>query len=314
MNTLEKVILRTIIYFDIFEYPLTLVEIWKWLNVDNTDKNADKKKYFLNDVLEQLENFSSKIETKNGFYFLTGKSNLVDKRLSCYNLAEVKFKRALKFIRVLRWIPFIKMIAVCNSLAYSNASKEGDIDLFIIAQKNRLWLARFLVVGFLKLLHVRPKPENKQDAIDANFFLSAEDLNISNSQITNNDIYLIYWIDQLVPIFDPENYYQKFQTANNWIKQILPNSLGYDTSGRRRVNNNFFSRIIRFKLRLILDYDFFEKIAKNFQLKILPQDLKIMMNQNTKVMVNESMLKFHREDRREEYLKKFNEKFLYETV
>ena len=119
---------------------------------------------------------------------------------------------------------------------------------------------------------------------------------------------MIYWIDQLVPVFDPENYYQKFQTANNWIKQTLPDALGYDTADRRRVDNNFFSRIFRFKLRIILGHNFFEKLAKRFQLKILPENLKIMMNQNTKVMVNETMLKFHREDRREEYLKKFNEK------
>ena len=311
---MERAILRTIVYFDIFEYPLTLVEIWKWLNADNTDKDADKMEFSLSDVQERLDNFQSKIETKNGFYFLAGRQDLIDKRLSRYNLAEEKFKRALKFIKILRLIPFVKMIAVCNSLAYSNAAQTGDIDLFIIADKHRLWLTRFLAVGFLKLLGVRPRPESKQDTIDANFFLSAEDLNIRHSQINDQDIYLIYWIDQLVPVFDLGSHYQKFQAANNWIKQALPNALGYDTADRRRVDNNFFSRMVRFNLKIVLGYNFFEKLAKRFQLKILPEDLRIIMNQNTKVMINETMLKFHREDRREEYLKKVNEKLsLYEV-
>jgi len=305
MNELEKAILRTIVYFDIFDYPLALVEVWKWLNKPD-------RAYLLNEVQEALDNFQAKIEIRNGFYFLIGRSELVAKRLLRYNLAEAKFKRALRFIKWLRFIPFIKMIAVCNSLAYSNASKEGDIDLFIVADKNRLWLSRFLAVGFLKLLRVRPTLVSKQDTIDANFFLSAEDLNISSSQISDNDLYLNYWIDQLVPIFDPENIYQKFQTANSWVKQILPNAFGYDTAARRRIGNNFLSKIVRFKLEWILGYNFFEKLAKKFQLKILPQDLRAMINQNTKVIVNEQMLKFHREDRREEYLRKFNEKVSYE--
>lgn len=307
MNQLEQAILRTIIYFGIFDYPLTLMEVWKWLNQPD-------QAYSLDQVQEALDNFKTKIETKNGFYFLIGGNSLVDKRLSRYNLAEAKFKRALKFIKFLKFIPFIKMIAVCNSLAYSNASKEGDIDLFIIADKDRLWLTRFLAVGFLKLLRVRPRLESKQDTIDANFFLSNEDLNIKSSQISEHDVYLTYWIDQLVPIFDADDTYQKFQIANNWIKQILPNAFGYDTADRRRISNNFFSKIIRLKLKWILGYNFFEKVVKKFQLKILPQDLREMMNQSTKVIVNGQMLKFHREDRREEYLKKFNEKLkLYEV-
>jgi hypothetical protein len=31
---LEKSILSVICYFDIFEYPLTLLEIWQWLFTD----------------------------------------------------------------------------------------------------------------------------------------------------------------------------------------------------------------------------------------------------------------------------------------
>jgi len=310
MNELEQAILRAIIYFDIFDYPLTLVEAWKWLNADGTNKDADQYRYSLLDVQEVLDGFQSKVETNNGFYFLPGRSDLVDKRLARYNLAETKFKRALKFIQFLRFIPFIKMIAVCNSLAYSNASKEGDIDLFIVADKNRLWLTRFLAVGFLKVLGVRPRLETKQDTIDANFFLSAEDLNIKHSQISDKDIYLNYWVNQLVPVFNVDNTYQKFQTANAWIKQILPNVFGYDTADRRRISDNFFSKIIRLKLKWILGYNFFEQLVKKFQLKILPQDLRAMMNQNAKVMVNEQMLKFHREDRRQEYLDKFKNKLI----
>ncbi len=316
MNQLQQAIVRTLVYFDIFDYPLTLVEVWKWLNTDYTDDHSDKHGYSLADVQEALEKMTGKIETRNGFYFLPAKDWTINQRLERYALAEAKFRRAIKFIKIFRLIPFIKMIAICNSLAYSNSDQTGDIDLFIIVSQNRLWLARFLVVGLLKILGVRPKKQSKKDTIDANFFASEDNLNIENLQISGHDIYLAYWVNQLVPIFDVDNTYQKFQQANNWVKKVLPNSFVYELNERRQVRLTWPVKAIRFFLQLLFDYQFKEKWLKKIQLKIMPPDLKQMINQDTSVVVNDQVLKFHREDRRAEYLDKFNSltSGLYESL
>ncbi len=303
MNELQKSIVRTIVYFDIFNYPLTLLEIYKWLYADDARRIRG---YSLVEVEEALSKMADKIETKNGFYFLVGRGANVEKRLRRYRQAEDKFKRAIKFIKILKLIPFIKLIAVCNSLAYSNSGDSGDIDLFMIVKKNRLWLARFLAVCLLKILGVRPKADSKQDTLDANFFLSEDSLNIENLKIADNDVYLTYWVNQLVPIFDVGGTYQKFQQANAWVKKILPNSFSYKMNDRRKVGLDWFVKTKRFGLGLLLNYGFWEELSKKYQLKILPQDLKEMMNQDTSVVVNEHVLKFHRQDKRAEYFKKFN--------
>ena len=163
---MTQAILKTLAYFDIFDYPLTLVEIWKWLYVEN-NRSAS-----LSEVRQSLAQLAGRVETKNGFWFLPGRSGIIQTRLERYSIAEEKFKKLLKVVKVLRRIPFIKMIAVCNRLAYSNTDEKGDIDLFIITEKNRLWLTRLLAVGWLKLNKQRPMPGNKKDAIDTNFFLS----------------------------------------------------------------------------------------------------------------------------------------------
>lgn len=300
---MEQAILKTLVYFDIFNYPLTLMEVYKWLN-------TGKSGYSLIEVEEALNNLSDKIEAKNGFYFLKGKEANIETRLQRYSEAEVKFKRAIKFIKLLRFIPFIKMIAVCNSLSYSNVAKEGDIDLFIIASPNRLWLARFLTVGFLKVLGVRPRAATKEDALDANFFLAEDSLNIKSLQLSGGDIYLTYWLNQLAPVFNPFNLLEKFQAANAWVKQTLPNGFGYVMNARRKVGLNWFVKTKRFGLGLLLNYDFWEKLSQKYQLKIMPQDLKEMMNNDTRVAVNQNVLKFHREDRRAEYFKKYQEKLI----
>ena len=153
MKNLELSIIRTLAFFDIFSFPLTSLEIFKWLNVTDdsasaTDQPLLTQPYFYSEVQQALNQLPDKIQSKNGFYFLAGRSELINQRLKKYGYAANKFKRALGFSRIFSVIPYIKMIAVCNTLAYGNSSQAGDIDLFIIAQKNRLWLTRFLAVGF----------------------------------------------------------------------------------------------------------------------------------------------------------------------
>ena len=47
---LDQAILSTIVYFDIFDYPLTISEIWKWLYIkDGIDK------YNISDILDRIE-------------------------------------------------------------------------------------------------------------------------------------------------------------------------------------------------------------------------------------------------------------------
>ena len=67
-NKLEKSILETVAYFDIFSYPLTLVEIWKWLFL----KEANGLFISLNKIEEIIKNseaIKTLLEYKQGFYF-----------------------------------------------------------------------------------------------------------------------------------------------------------------------------------------------------------------------------------------------------
>ena len=296
---MNKAILKTLAYFNIFDYPLTLVEVWKWLY---------GYKVSINEVREALDSLSDRVGEKNGFYFLKSREEIIATRLKRYSIAEDKYNKAKSIIKVLSKIPFIKMIAVCNTLAYSNTDIKGDIDLFIIAKKNRLWLTRLLVVGWLKFKNQRPIPGNKKDAIDTNFFLSETDLNVDYLGIRSNDqdnnLSLVYWLDQLVPIYDRDNTYNRFMDANSWLKEYLPNSIGYELNDRRVIKSNLYSKIVGWLLNIFS----FEYLAKAFQLTIMPVRLKQIMNKDSRVIVNEKLLKFHQEDKRVDYLRIWQEK------
>jgi hypothetical protein len=310
MNNLQIAIIRTVVFFDIFDYPLTLMEIWKWLYV--TDGSQIARKY-LADIENELTQITDKIEAKNGLYFLRGREQIIRTRLERYGLAEDKYRKAVRFIKILRLIPFVKLVAVCNNLSYSNSSAASDIDLFIIAEKNRIFSARFWVIGVLKLFGVRPAAESKRDTIDATFFISEDELDIENLRLKiedqrskTEDIYLTYWAEQLVPVYDPFNLYQKFQSANGRLKNYLPNAIGYELNRRRQVKRSWGVRLVNLFISLLFDWPFWEKVFKNYQLKIMPRLLKEMMNKDSRVVVNDKILKFHQTDRREEYRDKFN--------
>jgi len=299
---MTQAILKTIVYFDIFDYPLTLVEVWKWLYLD------ENRKVSLNEVEEGLKQLSDKVETKEGFWFLKGRFEIIKTRLERYSIAEEKFKKLIKQTRILRQVPWIKLMAVCNRLAYSNTDEKGDIDLFIIAAKNRLWLTRLLVVGYLKIINRRPRPDNKKDAIDTNFFLSEDSLKVDylgvDAEGRDKNLSLVYWLDQLIPVYQTDNAYQRFLTANSWLKEYLPNSFGCQLNDRRTVKATLVSRITGWLLSWLI----FEDLARKFQLKIMPLKLKEMMNKDSRVMVNGKLLKFHLEDKRENYLKLWQNK------
>jgi hypothetical protein len=55
------------------------------------------------------------------------------------------FRRAVKYIRRIAWIPGIEMVAIVNSLSMFATHKDSDIDLFIVTKPKMLWFVRFFV-------------------------------------------------------------------------------------------------------------------------------------------------------------------------
>ncbi|MEA3272701.1 MAG: hypothetical protein U9P90_03465 [Patescibacteria group bacterium] len=59
---------------------------------------------------------------------------------------------------------------------------------------------------------------------------------------------------------------------------------------------------------MIINLQIVEKFAKKYQMRIMPKDIKIRANQNTNIVITDGILKFHKNDTREEIRKKFYEK------
>jgi len=292
---LRQAILQTIVYFDQFDFTLTEWEVYKYL----WRKDLNRQFSFL-EVREALRFENFELANKQGFYFLPGREVLINIRKARQNIASQKYKKTRWVFNFLSKLPFVELIAICNSLAGENAKEESDIDLFVVVKPGKLWTARFYTLLFLRIFKLRPKKNNKQDKICANFFINRDQLNIQNL-IIKDDIYFMYWLRQFTPIYDRDSVFCDLMFQNKWLKDFVNTDYLCALNGRRKIRQNFLSRLLKSSIELINDFNFIEKLTAKIQLKIMPTELKENMNQGIEVVVDDQMLKFHHGHKKEQF-------------
>ena len=299
MTELARSIVSTIAYFDLFSFPLTTLELWRWLHSDRSQSGCTlhAARCTLSEIDRSLRDdldIRSSLLTQGGFWFLRGRGEIVAERLRRQRIAERKYARARRVSRLLSGIAGVRMIAVANTLALSASRDEGDIDLFVVTKPGALWSVRGTAAGLLDLLGLRPSNDYSRDAICLSFLVSDDALNLSALALPN-DPYLAQWVASLVPIYDNGGIYDAFWKANEWILDLLPNAW----------NRQTIERTIHPLFPIPTPPDTF---ARKCQWKRFPPLIREMMNLDSRVVVNDYMLKFHTNDRREEFRDRWIEK------
>lgn len=295
---IKEDILKTICWFDVFDYPMTKEEIWRYgLFIDACsleEVEVELRQLLLTGQLEQAELF----------YHLPCRRQLVDERKSRFNYTDQKFKIAMRVAKIFRLIPSIEMIALGNLIGSHNLRQNGDIDLLIVAKPGTIWTTRFVTALIAKLLGIRPTEKSSKDKICLSFFVTSDKLDLE--QIAQVDhLYFFYWAAFLTPIYDRNGSFEKFIKANSWIKERLPNFF-LQAPHHLRLAKNFRCYVADWLFKVLA---MFEDRLKNLQLSIMPDNLKELANKDTRVIVNDQILKFHANDRRQEFQSKFKARF-----
>ncbi len=225
-SKLEKAILRTLCYADVFDYPLTGKEVFRWL-IGPLDPPALKKK---TGIINTLKTANHKIKERGGYYYFSGRSQIISLRQRRLKYAQEKLAVAVKVAKWLNLIPSVRIVAVSGALAMNNADRDDDIDLLIVTTKDRLWLTRLIVVPLVSLVARRRKPGKQWDnadtikqwknAICLNLFLDEDALIIPSSK---RNLYTAHEIVQIKPLLNKAQTYEKFLSRNIWINDYLPN-------------------------------------------------------------------------------------------
>jgi hypothetical protein len=206
LNPLETAILHTIAYTDVFDYPLTAVEVHRYLM--GIPAAATK----VRTVLSNGRLLPERLARCGDFFTLPGREEIVDTRRRRAVYARHLWPWAIYYGRLVGALPFVRMVAVTGSLAVDNVEPGADIDYLIVTENGRLWLCRALVILVVRLAARRGV------ILCPNYFLAERAL-----RVRPRNLYNARELTQMTPLVGWD-IYQRLRRANSWTADFLPNA------------------------------------------------------------------------------------------
>jgi hypothetical protein len=200
------------------------------------------------------------------------------------------FERGQKYIQKLSKVPGIEMIAIVNSLSMYATHPDSDIDLFIVTKPGIIWFVRFFSTLILWKHWVWRKNEDVAGNLCLSFFITTEAMDLSKVVI-ENDIYLYYWIYNLKPIIVKNNIYGKFLKINNWVKIDREQEI----ENQKYIIQNWTSN----ETTILYLYSWINKVIR-FLLLRRTMKSKVKLWNPEWIVISDTMLKFHNQDKRKE--------------
>jgi predicted nucleotidyltransferase len=197
-------ILKTLGYFDLFQYPLTGEEIYLFnaTDVNNAAVNQELEILLTGKMIYKIDEF----------YSLHNNNLLAVQRRKANQLAAEHLKTAGRVAKFLYRFPYVKAIAVSGSLSKNVATQKTDIDFFIITAANRLWIARTCMHLYKKLTFLA----GRQNWYCMNYYVDEEVM-----EIREKNIFTAMEIVTLLPMYGKDSL-DKFVTVNKWIGSFFP--------------------------------------------------------------------------------------------
>lgn len=230
-------IIKTLTYSAVFKYPLSFNQLGTYLGTKTSYGNLVK-------ALRILEK-TKKISQRNGKYYLYHKHTIRWRKAA--DKTKSQFEQAKKLLEPLKKIPWIKLLALTGPIAASSPQKNGDIDIFIIAQNKRLWITRLFVVMYLKATGTYRTDKNPKNKICPNLFISETNMTWPKE---NQNLFIASEIVRMQPLLNRDNTYLKFLTTNPWIKNYFPNFIFERVNKERRLNPGILDILEKFAYKI----------------------------------------------------------------
>lgn len=205
---LDEKEISSVIYHNIFGYPLNMCDLIKW--------RAGKK--------VNLTVKGSEIQELLGFFYMNNNS-VVYRRLMRENVYKEKVLIAKKAAKLIAVIPSVRFVGLTGALAMKNAGVESDIDLIIVTRRSTLWSTRAIVLLTLKLTGMKVRrfgSGDEKDKLCLNMWLDEGNLRWKGPK----NIFTAHEMAQIVPLYNDGGVYEGMILKNNWVKDFWPNAFG----------------------------------------------------------------------------------------
>lgn len=204
-DAVKKGVLRSLIYFDIFNYPLTANELAQF---------CDTKLHDLQDITEVLDSLTQHLMIyKFGeYYALKNDSAPIERRKKGNQAAASVLPKALQRSKFISKFPFVRSVNISGSLSKNYFDESTDFDFFIITDANRIWLCRLLLTFYKKIFLF-----NSRKYFCINYYIDTTDLAIPDKNLFSA-MEIITLKNQTGEVV-----YRKFMESNTWVHEYFPN-------------------------------------------------------------------------------------------
>jgi hypothetical protein len=204
-KTLLESILKTLLYYDLFRYPLTSFEVFQYLPTHEvTEEDVNSGLHHLAD--------QSLIYRLGRFFSIQNNKGLECRRAQGNDLASKSLEVARKQSGRIATFPFVRGVLVSGSLAKGYMDADSDLDFFIITKPGRLWIARTLLVLYKRLFLF-----NSHKYFCVNYFVDSDHL-----EIEEKNLFTATELATLIPFYNAP-LYRLLMQKNAWIKTFFPN-------------------------------------------------------------------------------------------
>ncbi len=199
----ELTLLKPLLYFSLFRYPLTEEEIFAFSEIKDKPKVKKELQALVDDkVVYKIADF----------YLCENNPQLVERRITGNKRANKIFTKAQKVSKFIARFPYVEGVGISGSLSKGFYDDDGDIDFFIITAPKRLWIARTFLILYKKIFLL-----NSRKYFCVNYFIASNSLEIEEkNRFTATELVT------LIPMFGNGSFHE-FYKQNTWAFSFMPN-------------------------------------------------------------------------------------------
>lgn len=280
-------ILKPIIYFSVFNHPLTQDETFLFSEVTNKQAVINELKKLTDaGIINKIDNF-----------FLLGNNPMhVKKRVNGNYEAKKIMPKVKKVASFISKFPFIKGVAVSGSLSKGYYDEKSDFDFFVITKSKRVWISRIFLAIYKRLFL-----NNSYKEFCVNYFVSTSTLEIEEkNRFTATEIATV------IPLFGKTEF-SDFYKANTWVKNYFPNITPKKNEHEiKLIKKPFLTKILEFlfdnSLGTVLNYFVMKQISKRWK-------FRYRNKKNDPYKSKDEISKHHPDNFQQKVLNKINEQY-----
>jgi hypothetical protein len=205
-TALHQFVVKTILYYDIFDYPLKASEVFRFLGTNGVSEIDVRHTLEAMVAQQNLYQFGE-------FYSVRSSGANILRRIKGNREAEKWITLAREKARFISKFPFVRAVMASGSLSKDYMDETSDLDFFIVTVPGRLWICRMLLILYKRLFL-----KNSHKFFCVNYFVDTTHL-----EIEEKNLFTATELATVIPLYGAMHYHELQKANQQWLATFFPN-------------------------------------------------------------------------------------------